>query len=106
RGAAAIVGVGQLPWYKRATAPEPEMKLALRAVVAAAEDSGIDTRDIDGFVSWGSEKNAGQNLMSGLGMRGLKNGGLMWVHGGGSAGAFGLAASAIATEQAEIVVVI
>ena len=31
RGAAAIVGVGQLPWYKRATAPEPEMKLALRA---------------------------------------------------------------------------
>jgi len=106
RGAAAIVGLGQLPWYKRATAPEPEMKLALRAVVAAAEDAGLDTRDIDGFVSWGSEKNAGQYLMSGLGMRELKYGALMWVHGGGSAGAIGLAASAIATEQAEIVVVI
>ena len=106
RGTAAIVGVGRTPWYKRGTAPDPEMKLALRAVVAAAEDAGIDTRDIDGFVSWGSEKNAGQYLMSGLGMRELTYGALMWVHGGGSSGSIGLAAQAIATEQAEIVVVI
>jgi acetyl-CoA acetyltransferase len=106
RGRAAIVGVGQTPWYKRGTAPDPEMKMALRAVVAAAEDAGIDTKDIDGFVSWGSEKNAGQYLMSGLGMRELKYGALMWIHGGGSSGSIGLAAQAIATEQADIVVVI
>lgn len=106
RGAAAIVGVGQTPWYKRGTAPDPEMKLAMKAVVAAAEDAGIDPRDIDGFVSWGSENNAGQYLMSGLGMRELKWGALMWVHGGGSAGSIGLAASAIATGQADVVVVI
>ncbi len=106
RGTAAIVGIGQTPWYKRATAPDPEMKLAMRAVVAAAEDAGIDPKEIDGFVSWGSENNAGQLLMSGLGMRELRFGALMWIHGGGSAGAIGLAASAIATEQAEVVVVI
>ena len=106
RGAAAVVGIGQMPWYKRATAPDPEMKLALRAIVAAADDAGIDPRDIDGFVSWGSEKNAGQNLMSALGTRDLRYGALVWTHGGGSAGTFGLAASAIATGQAKTVVII
>jgi acetyl-CoA acetyltransferase len=106
RASAAVVGLGQTPWYKRATAPEPEMKLALRAIVSAAEDAGIDTKDIDGFVSWGSEKNAGQLLMTSLGMRELRYGALMWTHGGGSAGALGLAATAIATGQAEIVVVL
>jgi acetyl-CoA acetyltransferase len=106
RGAAAVVGLGQTPWYKRGTSGEPEMKLALRAVVAAAEDAGIDPREIDGFVSWGSEKSAGQYLMSGLGMRELRYGALMWIHGGGSAGSIGLAASAIASDQADVVVVI
>ena len=106
RGAAAIVGIGATPWYKRGTAAESEIRLAVRAIVAAAEDAGIDPRDIDGFVSWGSEMNAGQYLMSALGTRELKYGALMWIHGGGSAGSIGLAASAIATGQADVVVVI
>lgn len=106
RGAAAIVGIGQLPWYKRGTSPEPEMKMALRAILAASEDAGIDPRDIDGFVSWGSEKNAGQLLMNSLGTRELRYGALMWTHGGGSAGAIGLATAAIATGQADTVVVV
>jgi len=106
RGAAAIVGLGQTPWYKRGTAPESEFKLAVRAVVAAAEDAGMSPRDIDGFVSWGSEKNTGQNMMAALGTRELRFGSLMWTHGGGSAGSIGLAAMAIATGQAEAVVVI
>ena len=106
RGAAAIVGIGQTPWYKRATAPDTEFALAIKAIVAAADDAGLSVRDIDGFVSWGSEKNAGQYLMSSLGTKELRYGALMWTHGGGSAGAIGMAAAAIATEQAEIVVVI
>jgi acetyl-CoA acetyltransferase len=106
RGSAAIVGIGRTPWYKHGTAPESESALALRAIVAACDDAGLDPRDIDGFVSWGSEKNAGQYLMSGLGMRELKFGALMWVHGGGSSGSIGLATTAIATGQADIVVVI
>jgi acetyl-CoA acetyltransferase len=106
RGATAIVGVGQTPWYKRGSASDPELKLALRAVVAAADDAGIDPRDIDGFVSWGSEKNTGQNMMSALGTRDLRFGALMWTHGGGSAGSIGLAAMAIVTGQADTVVVL
>jgi acetyl-CoA acetyltransferase len=106
RGKAAVVGIGQLPWYKRGTAPEPESKLALRAVVAAAEDAGMDVRDIDGFTSWGSERNAGRHLMSALGLRELRFSALVWTHGGGSAGAVGLAAMAVATGQANAVVVL
>lgn len=38
RAAAAIVGIGNTPWCKRGTAADSEVKLAVRAVVAAAED--------------------------------------------------------------------
>src|SRR5437868_6324055 len=95
RGATAVVGIGQTPWYKRGAAPEPELKLAERAIVAAAEDAGIDPRDIDGFVSWGSERNSGQMMMRALGTKEIRFGALMWIHGGGAAGSIGLAASAI-----------
>lgn len=106
RGAAAVVGVGQLPWFKRGTSPDTELKMAVKAVLAAAEDANMDPRDIDGFVSWGSEQNAGQNMMSALGTKELRYGALVWTHGGGSAGSLNLAAQAIATGQAEAVVVI
>ena len=61
RGSTAIVGIGQTPWYRREASPHSEQKLALQAIVAAAEDAGIDPRDIDGFVSYGGENNAGHN---------------------------------------------
>lgn len=105
RGAAAIVGIGQTPYYKRGTSPDGEMKLALRAIVAAAEDAGLDPAEIDGFVSYGSERNTGQKLMPGLGTRSLRFAGLAWTHGGGIPGAIGLAAMAIHAGQAEAVVV-
>src|SRR3977135_4315917 len=95
RGATAIVGIGQTPLYKRSTAPEPELKLALRAIVAACDDAGIAPSDIDGFVSYGSEKNEGQKLMPALGTRELRFGALVWSHGGGVPVAGGLAAHAL-----------
>ena len=104
-GRTAIVGIGQTPWYKRGTSPDPEMKLALRAIVAACEDAGLDPRDIDGFVSYGSEHNTGQKLLPGLGTRDLRFAALAWTHGGGIPGAIGIAASAIIAGQAEVVVV-
>ena len=106
RGSTAIVGVGKLPWMKRGTSPETELKMAVRAVVAACDDAGLDPRDIDGFVSWGSELNSGTNMMLALGTRELKYGALVWMHGGGSSGAIGLASQAVATGQADYVVVI
>ncbi len=105
RGATAIVGIGQVPHYKRGTAPEPEMKLCLRAIVAACEDAGIAPGDIDGFVSYGSERNEGQKLMAALGTKDLRFASLVWGHGGGIPGALGLAACAIIAGQAETVVV-
>lgn len=105
RGRTAVVGIGQTPLYKRGTAPDPEMKLCLRAIVAACEDAGISPRDVDGFVSYGSERNEGQKLMPALGTRELRFGALIWGHGGGIPGALGLAASAVVTGQAEVVAV-
>jgi acetyl-CoA acetyltransferase len=105
RGAAAVVGIGQTPYYKRASSPDPEIKLCLRAIVAACEDAGVSPRDIDGFVSYGSERNTGQKLMPALGTHELRLAALAWTHGGGIPGALGIAAAAIATGQASIVAV-
>ena len=105
RGATAIVGSGQTPFYKRGTSPDAEVKLCLRAIVAACEDAGVDPADVDGFVSFGSDHNDGQRLMLGLGTKELRFGALSWTHGGGSAGAIGLASAAIVSGQAEVVVV-
>ena len=106
RGAAAVVGLGETPYYKRGQSPDPELRLALRAVVAACEDAGVDPRDVDGFVSYGSERNAGTQLVSGLGTRETRFSALVWSGGGGGIpGALGIAAAAIATGQADNVVV-
>lgn len=105
RGQAAIVGIGQTPLYRRATSPDSEMKLCLRAIVAACEDATISPQDIDGFVSYGSERNSGQKLMAALGTKELRFDALSWSHGGAVPGVLGLAAGAIMSGQAEIVVV-
>lgn len=105
RGATAVVGIGQTPLYKRGTSPDPEMKLCLRAIVAACEDAGLDPADIDGFVSYGADRNEGQKMMPALGVREIRFAALNWSHGGGIPGALGLAASAIVAGQAEVVVV-
>lgn len=105
RGTTAVVGIGETPYFKRGTSGEPALKLALRAIVTAAEDAGIETSEIDGFVSYGSERSDGQRMMPALGTKELRFGALVWTHGGGIPGALGLAATAIATGQANVVVV-
>lgn len=105
RGRTAIVGIGHTPFYKRGTSPDPDVKLALRAIVAACEDAAIDPRDIDGFVSYASERSDAPRLMPALGTRQVRFAALSWFHGGGIPGALNLAASAIITGQAEVVAV-
>ena len=65
----------------------------------------MDPRDVDGFVSYGSERNDGQRMMPALGTRQMRFGALTWAHGGGIPGALGIAATAIITGQAETVAV-
>jgi acetyl-CoA acetyltransferase len=105
RGATAIIGIGQTPYYKRGTSPDPELKLCLRAIVAACEDAGIDPKEIDGFISYASERSDAQKLMPALGTREVRFASLAWIHGGGIPGALSIAASAIIAGQAEVVVV-
>ncbi|MFC5697444.1 hypothetical protein ACFPU0_17995 [Pseudomonas sp. GCM10022186] len=105
RNAVSVAGIG-LRQYKRGKAPLPEQGVLVHAIVDACEDAGFDPALIDGFVSYGDDKNEPVRLMSDLGTRELRLNAQMWGGGGGGiAGAFGLAASAIATGQATAVVV-
>lgn len=105
RGSAAIVGIGQTPHYKRGTSPDPELKLALRAITAAADDAGIDVRDIDGFVSYASERSDPAKLMPALGTREVTFASLVWFHGGGLPATLNIATGAILSGQADVVAV-
>jgi acetyl-CoA acetyltransferase len=106
RGKVAIVGIGETTYYKHGQSPEPEFKLALMAILAAAEDAGIDPRDIDSFASYSNDRNDPSRLAAALGTQELRLSNMQWGGGGGGgAAAVGNAAAAIVTGQADIVVV-
>ncbi len=104
-GKTAIAGVGYRQ-YKRGAAPWPERGVLVRAIVDACEDAGFNPADIDGFVSYGDDKNEPVRLMPDLGTKELNWSSQVWGGGGGGiAGTFGLAAAAILTGQAKAVVI-
>ena len=106
RGLVAVAGVGETTYYRHGQAPEPEMVMCLKAIVAAAKDAGIDPRDIDGFASYSDDRNDGPTLAVALGTRELRFSNMQWGGGGGGgAGAMANAAAAIATGLADCVVV-
>lgn len=104
-GSTAIAGIG-LRQYKRGQSPYPERGALVRAIVDACEDAGLDPAEVDGFVSYGDDRNEPVRLMPDLGMRELRWSSQVWGGGGGGiAAAFGVAASAILSGQATAVVV-
>ncbi len=106
RGEVAVVGIGETPYYKRGTSPDPDEKLCLRAIVAACADAGLDPRDVDGFVSYGADLNEAPHLTGQLGTRELRWSTLLWGGGAGpSAAVIATAAAAIYSGQAEVVAV-
>lgn len=106
RGKAAIVGVGETTYYKHGKAPDPEFKLALRAILAACEDAGIDPRRIDGFASYSNDRNDPSRLAAALGLPALRFSNMNWGGGGGGgSAAVGNAAAAMACGIANCVVV-
>ena len=105
RGKVAVAGLGYRQ-YKRGSAPLPERGVLVQTIVDACEDAGFDPALIDGFVSYGDDKNEPVRLMPDLGTRELNWSAQVWGGGGGGvAGAFGLASAAILTGQARAVVV-
>src|SRR6478752_6560215 len=82
RGKVAIVGIGETAYYRHGRSPEPEFKLALMAILAAAEDAGIDPRDIDSFASYSNDRNDPSRLAAALGTRELRLSNMQWGGGG------------------------
>lgn len=72
RGKVAVVGVGETTYYKRGGAEDAEFVLALKAILTACEDAGIDPRDIDGFSSFSNDRSDPSRLSAALGMHELK----------------------------------
>jgi acetyl-CoA acetyltransferase len=106
RGKVAVVGIGETPYYKHGRAPDPEVTLALKAILAACEDAGIDPRRIDGFASYSNDRNDPSRLAAALGLPELRFSNMQWGGGGGGgSAAVGNAAAAIAAGYAECVVV-
>lgn len=104
-GTTAIAGVG-LRQFKRGTAPLPERSLLVEAILDACAEAGLDPSEVDGFVSYGDDKNEPVRLMGDLGTRRLSYSAAVWGGGGGGiAGAFGIAAAAILSGQASAVIV-
>lgn len=104
-GTTAVAGVG-LRQYKRGAAPLPERSVLVEAILAACDDAGFDPSEVDGFVSYGDDHNEPVRLMPELGTKELRWSAAVWGGGGGGiAGAFGVAASAILTGQASAVVI-
>jgi acetyl-CoA acetyltransferase len=107
RGKAAVVGVGETTYYKWGQSPDPEFKLAIRAALTACENAGIAPSAIDGFSSYSNDRSDASRFGAALGCDELRFASMQWGGGGGgTAGAVANAAAAIATGQAECVVVL
>ncbi len=105
RGKTAIVGLGETRYYKRGAAPDPEFKLTLDAIIMAAEDAGIDVRDIDGFASFSNDRNDPPRLMTALGIKHIGFSNMFWGGGGGGgSGAVANAAAAVAAGYCDVAV--
>jgi len=106
RGKVAVIGVGETTYYKHGQSPDPEVKLALEAILRAAADAGIDPRQIDGFASYSNDRNDPSRLAAALGLPELRFSNMQWGGGGGGgSAAVGNAAAAIAAGFADCVVV-
>ena len=79
--------------------------MAIRAITQAADDAGIDVRDIDGFVSYASERSDPAKLMPALGTRNCTFTSLVWFHGGALPATLNIAAAAIMSGQADVVAI-
>ena len=101
----AIVGIGETTYYKRGGAPVSEFVLACEAILKAAEDAGIDVREIDGFASYSNDRSDPVRVANALGIREISFTNMFWGGGGGGVcGAVGNAAAALVAGYAKYVV--
>jgi len=70
-GSSVVAGIGETRYYKRGESPDSEFKLACEAIRRAADDAGIDIREVDGLVSYMDQRNPPVRLAAALGLRKL-----------------------------------
>ena len=102
----AVVGIGETRYYKRGASPDSEFTLALKAIMAAAKDAGLDVGEIDGFASYSDDRNDPVRVARALGIREFGFSNMFWTGGGGGVcGAVGNAAAGLNAGFAKYVVV-
>ncbi|NDZ18529.1 acetyl-CoA acetyltransferase [Variovorax sp. WS11] len=106
RARVAVVGIGETAYHRHGRSPDAEFKLALKAVLAACADAGLDPRAIDGFASYSNDRNEASRLAAALGIRELRSATMQWGGGGGGCcAAVANGAAAITAGLADCVVV-
>ncbi|MCX6024252.1 MAG: hypothetical protein NTZ05_21490, partial [Chloroflexi bacterium] len=101
----AIVGIGETEYKRWGQQSRPEFALACEAILKAADDAGIDVKEIDGWSSYANDRNDAIRLAAALGVPTVRFSNMMWGGGGGgSAGVVGNAMMAVASGMANYVV--
>ncbi|MCQ0010981.1 hypothetical protein [Actinomadura madurae] len=99
-----MVGIGSTPYYKRgASLPQTKIEMACKAILAACEDAGLSVEDVDGFAYYSGGSDTALIAQT-LGIPEVRFTGTLTGGGGGAAGSVGLAAAAITSGHANVVV--
>jgi acetyl-CoA acetyltransferase len=101
-GASAIVGVGQTELSRHAG--RSELQLACESIAAALADAGLSAGDVDGLVSYTVDPVEETELVRAVGFEEINYSCRVPYGGGGSMGTLLMAASAVASGAAEVVV--
>jgi acetyl-CoA acetyltransferase len=102
----AVVGIGETEYYRHGASPDAEFKLALKAILAACADAGLNPREIDGFASYSDDRSEASRLAAALGIHRLRSATMQWGGGGGGCcAAVANGAAAVVAGLADCVVV-
>lgn len=83
KGQVAVIGIGESQYYRHGKSPDSEFKLALKAILAACKDAGIDPREIDGFSSFSDDRSDPSRIAAALALPRLRATTMQWGGGGG-----------------------
>ena len=104
--APCIVGIGQTRYTRWNDDIGSELSLVCEALLAAANDAGLDVSRIDGIASFAGDSSEPSLIQAALGLSELRLSALLWGGGGGgSCGAVDLAAMAVESGRAKYVAV-
>src|SRR5260370_12727489 len=78
KGRVAVIGIGETEYYRHGASPDPDFKLALKAILAACQEAGLDPREIDGFASYSDDRSDASRLSAALGIHRLRPAPMHW----------------------------